>query len=199
MGSGTDPVSLLSVQLPLFTLPFPGEFSRQVEEKDALISQLSRGKQGFTQQIEELKRHLEEEVKVWNDSPVHNLVTSEGITKALSDSGLLQQSVSNTSVTGGNTSTHTPPTHLLEGGKCSDTDVEVGHSQGFHEMLMAASRIEFGHLCQIQYRNHKETVPNTSWSFKTHQQRCHHFTALQLELHSDFMSRGISNKYSAGQ
>jgi len=35
-----------------------------VEEKDALISQLSRGKQGFTQQIEELKRHLEEEVKV---------------------------------------------------------------------------------------------------------------------------------------
>lgn len=107
VGSGAEPVSLLSVQLPLFTLPFPGEFSRQVEEKDALISQLSRGKQGFTQQIEELKRHLEEEVKVWNDSPVHNLVTSEGITRALSDSGLLQQSVSNTSVTGGNTSTHT--------------------------------------------------------------------------------------------
>lgn len=36
-----------------------------MEEKDALISQLSRGKQGFTQQIEELKRHLEEEIKVW--------------------------------------------------------------------------------------------------------------------------------------
>jgi len=35
-----------------------------VEEKDALISQLSRGKQAFTQQIEELKRHLEEEIKV---------------------------------------------------------------------------------------------------------------------------------------
>lgn len=35
-----------------------------MEEKDALISQLSRGKQAFTQQIEELKRHLEEEIKV---------------------------------------------------------------------------------------------------------------------------------------
>lgn len=43
---------------------FSGEYSRQVEEKDALISQLSRGKQAFTQQIEELKRHLEEEIKV---------------------------------------------------------------------------------------------------------------------------------------
>uniref|UniRef100_A0A8C6YMF7 Uncharacterized protein n=1 Tax=Naja naja TaxID=35670 RepID=A0A8C6YMF7_NAJNA len=40
-----------------------GELSRQVEEKDALISQLTRGKQAFTQQIEELKRQLEEEVK----------------------------------------------------------------------------------------------------------------------------------------
>uniref|UniRef100_H0Z822 Myosin heavy chain, skeletal muscle, adult-like n=1 Tax=Taeniopygia guttata TaxID=59729 RepID=H0Z822_TAEGU len=40
------------------------EFGRQVEEKDALISQLSRGKQAFTQQIEELKRQLEEEIKV---------------------------------------------------------------------------------------------------------------------------------------
>jgi len=35
-----------------------------VEEKDALISQLSRGKQAFPQQIEELKRHVEEEIKV---------------------------------------------------------------------------------------------------------------------------------------
>lgn len=35
-----------------------------MEEKDALISQLSRGKQAFTQQIEELKRQLEEEIKV---------------------------------------------------------------------------------------------------------------------------------------
>ena len=41
-----------------------GEFSRQLEEKEALVSQLTRGKQAFTQQIEELKRHVEEEVKV---------------------------------------------------------------------------------------------------------------------------------------
>uniref|UniRef100_A0A803YRD7 Myosin heavy chain 1 n=1 Tax=Meleagris gallopavo TaxID=9103 RepID=A0A803YRD7_MELGA len=45
---------------------FASEYSRQVEEKDALISQLSRGKQAFTQQIEELKRHLEEEIKAKN-------------------------------------------------------------------------------------------------------------------------------------
>lgn len=37
---------------------------RQLEEKEALISQLTRGKQAYTQQIEELKRHVEEEVKV---------------------------------------------------------------------------------------------------------------------------------------
>lgn len=43
---------------------FPGEYARQAEEKDGLISQLSRGKQAFTQQIEELKRQLEEEIKV---------------------------------------------------------------------------------------------------------------------------------------
>ena len=41
-----------------------GEFGRQLEEKEALVSQLTRGKQAFTQQIEELKRHVEEEVKV---------------------------------------------------------------------------------------------------------------------------------------
>ncbi|KAM7371586.1 hypothetical protein PAMP_008807 [Pampus punctatissimus] len=43
-----------------------GEFSRQLEEKDALVSQLTRGKQAFTHQIEELKRHVEEEVKAKN-------------------------------------------------------------------------------------------------------------------------------------
>lgn len=42
----------------------PGEFGRQIEEKEALVSQLTRGKQAFTQQIEELKRQTEEEVKV---------------------------------------------------------------------------------------------------------------------------------------
>ena len=41
-----------------------GEFGRQLEEKEALVSQLTRGKQAFTQQIEELKRLIEEEVKV---------------------------------------------------------------------------------------------------------------------------------------
>lgn len=45
---------------------YSGEFSRQIEEKEALISQLTRGKQAYTQQIDELKRHIEEEVKVIN-------------------------------------------------------------------------------------------------------------------------------------
>ncbi|XP_076000474.1 myosin heavy chain, fast skeletal muscle-like [Genypterus blacodes] len=43
-----------------------GEMGRQLEEKDSLISQLTRGKQAFTQQIEEYKRHLEEEIKAKN-------------------------------------------------------------------------------------------------------------------------------------
>ncbi|XP_067229324.1 myosin heavy chain, fast skeletal muscle-like [Chanodichthys erythropterus] len=43
-----------------------GEFSRLLEEKEALVSQLTRGKQAFTQQIEEFKRHIEEEVKAKN-------------------------------------------------------------------------------------------------------------------------------------
>ncbi|XP_034088841.1 myosin heavy chain, fast skeletal muscle-like [Gymnodraco acuticeps] len=43
-----------------------GEFSRQVEEKEALVSQLTRGKQASTQQIDELKRQIEEEVKAKN-------------------------------------------------------------------------------------------------------------------------------------
>lgn len=41
-----------------------GEFSRQLEEKEALISQMARAKLAFTQQIEDLKRHMEEETKV---------------------------------------------------------------------------------------------------------------------------------------
>lgn len=41
-----------------------GEIGRQLEEKEALVSQLTRGKQAFTQQIEELKRNIEEEAKV---------------------------------------------------------------------------------------------------------------------------------------
>uniref|UniRef100_A0A4W4E3Q0 Myosin motor domain-containing protein n=1 Tax=Electrophorus electricus TaxID=8005 RepID=A0A4W4E3Q0_ELEEL len=43
-----------------------GEFSRQLEEKEALVSQLTRGKQAYTQQIEELKRQIEEEIKAKN-------------------------------------------------------------------------------------------------------------------------------------
>ncbi|TKC33231.1 hypothetical protein EI555_021196, partial [Monodon monoceros] len=40
-----------------------GELSRQLDEKEALISQLTRGKLTYTQQLEDLKRQLEEEVK----------------------------------------------------------------------------------------------------------------------------------------
>uniref|UniRef100_A0A452J0C5 Myosin motor domain-containing protein n=1 Tax=Gopherus agassizii TaxID=38772 RepID=A0A452J0C5_9SAUR len=43
-----------------------GELSRQLEEKEALISQLTRGKQSYTQQMEDLKRQLEEETKAKN-------------------------------------------------------------------------------------------------------------------------------------
>ena len=42
-----------------------GEFGRLLEEKEGLVSQLTRGKQAFTQQIEDLKRLNEEEVKVY--------------------------------------------------------------------------------------------------------------------------------------
>ena len=35
-----------------------------MEEKEYLVSQLTRAKQAYTQQIEELKRYIEEEVKV---------------------------------------------------------------------------------------------------------------------------------------
>ncbi|XP_060898840.1 myosin heavy chain, fast skeletal muscle-like [Labrus mixtus] len=43
-----------------------GEYSRQLEEKDSLVSQLTRGKQAYIHQIDELKRQLEEEVKAKN-------------------------------------------------------------------------------------------------------------------------------------
>uniref|UniRef100_A0A8C9FVF3 MYH6 protein n=1 Tax=Pavo cristatus TaxID=9049 RepID=A0A8C9FVF3_PAVCR len=49
-----------------FLNPVTGEFVRQLEEKESLISQLSRGKTSFTQQIEELRRQLEEETKSKN-------------------------------------------------------------------------------------------------------------------------------------
>lgn len=43
---------------------YVGEFLRKLEEKEALINQLSREKSTFTQQIEELNGQLEEETKV---------------------------------------------------------------------------------------------------------------------------------------
>ena len=46
------------------TFPPPGELSRQLEEKEALISQLTRGKLSYTQLMEDLKRQREEEVTV---------------------------------------------------------------------------------------------------------------------------------------
>lgn len=41
-----------------------GELSHQMEEKESLISQLTKGKQALTQQLEEVTRQLEEETKV---------------------------------------------------------------------------------------------------------------------------------------
>ncbi|RLV63905.1 hypothetical protein DV515_00017798, partial [Chloebia gouldiae] len=42
------------------------ELSRQLEEKEALVSQLTRGKVSYTQQLEDLRRQLEEEMKAKN-------------------------------------------------------------------------------------------------------------------------------------
>ncbi|KAJ4948518.1 hypothetical protein JOQ06_020051 [Pogonophryne albipinna] len=61
-----------------------GEFSRQVEEKEALVSQLTRGKQASTQQIDELKRQIEEEVKAKN-------ALAHGLQSARHDCDLLRE------------------------------------------------------------------------------------------------------------
>ncbi|KAM3863679.1 myosin heavy chain, fast skeletal muscle-like [Diretmus argenteus] len=61
-----------------------GEFGRQIEEKEALVSQLTRGKQAFTQQIEELKRQVEEEVKAKN-------ALAHGLQSARHDCDLLRE------------------------------------------------------------------------------------------------------------
>ncbi|TRY53867.1 hypothetical protein DNTS_002810 [Danionella cerebrum] len=42
------------------------ESARQLEEKDSLVSQLTRGKNSFSQQLEDLKRQLDEEIKAKN-------------------------------------------------------------------------------------------------------------------------------------
>ncbi|KAL1277658.1 hypothetical protein QQF64_024331 [Cirrhinus molitorella] len=61
-----------------------GEYSRQIEEKDSLISQLVRAKQGFTQQIDELKRQLEEESKA-------KIALAYGLQSARHDCDLLRE------------------------------------------------------------------------------------------------------------
>uniref|UniRef100_A0A8C5FPY1 Myosin heavy chain, fast skeletal muscle-like n=1 Tax=Gadus morhua TaxID=8049 RepID=A0A8C5FPY1_GADMO len=61
-----------------------GEFGRQLEEKEGLVSQLTRGKQAFTQQIEELKRLNEEEVKAKN-------ALAHGVQSARHDCDLLRE------------------------------------------------------------------------------------------------------------
>uniref|UniRef100_A0A8C7J8K7 Myosin-7B n=1 Tax=Oncorhynchus kisutch TaxID=8019 RepID=A0A8C7J8K7_ONCKI len=61
-----------------------GEFGRQLEEKEALVSQLTRGKQAFTQQVEELKRAIEEEVKAKN-------ALAHGVQSARHDCDLLRE------------------------------------------------------------------------------------------------------------
>ncbi|KAJ4947449.1 hypothetical protein JOQ06_009484 [Pogonophryne albipinna] len=61
-----------------------GEFSRQVEEKETLVSQLTRGKQASTQQIDELKRQIEEEVKAKN-------ALAHGLQSARHDCDLLRE------------------------------------------------------------------------------------------------------------
>ncbi|XP_071236777.1 myosin heavy chain, fast skeletal muscle [Salvelinus alpinus] len=52
-----------------------GELGRQMEERESLVSQLTRAKQTFTQQIEDLKRQIEEEVKAKN-ALAHGLQSS---------------------------------------------------------------------------------------------------------------------------
>lgn len=42
----------------------PDELTRQAEDKESLISQLTRGKNSYNQQLEDIKRQLEEEIKV---------------------------------------------------------------------------------------------------------------------------------------
>uniref|UniRef100_W5N1A0 Myosin heavy chain, fast skeletal muscle-like n=1 Tax=Lepisosteus oculatus TaxID=7918 RepID=W5N1A0_LEPOC len=61
-----------------------GEYSRQLEEKEVLVSQLTRGKQAFIQQTEEMKRQLEEEVKAKN-------ALAHGLQSARHDCDLLRE------------------------------------------------------------------------------------------------------------
>jgi len=60
----------LVLKMCLLIFLVAAELSRQMEEGASLISQLSRGKQGFTTQIDELKRLIEEETKA-NKAPAN--------------------------------------------------------------------------------------------------------------------------------
>lgn len=44
--------------------PCLGELSRKLEEREAMVSQLQRSKNSFSQNVEEMKKQLEEENKV---------------------------------------------------------------------------------------------------------------------------------------
>lgn len=59
--------------------PVTGELSRQLEEKETITVQLARSKQAIAQQIEELKRQLEEESKV--------VLTTEHMLRLQNESG----------------------------------------------------------------------------------------------------------------
>uniref|UniRef100_A0A8C8C7Z9 Myosin heavy chain, fast skeletal muscle-like n=1 Tax=Oncorhynchus tshawytscha TaxID=74940 RepID=A0A8C8C7Z9_ONCTS len=61
-----------------------GELGRQMEEKESLVSQLTRAKQTFTQQIEDVKRQIEEEVKAKN-------ALAHGLQSARHDCDLLRE------------------------------------------------------------------------------------------------------------
>lgn len=63
-GGTTGPRERVVQTLTWGHICLPGELSHQVEEKKALISQLTESKQALTQQLEELKRQLEEETTV---------------------------------------------------------------------------------------------------------------------------------------
>ncbi|CAL8387103.1 unnamed protein product [Boreogadus saida] len=63
-----------------------GEFGCQLEEKEALVSQLTRGKQAYTQQIEELKRQNEEEGMV-------KKALAHGVQSARHDCDLLREQI----------------------------------------------------------------------------------------------------------
>ncbi|KAJ8374881.1 hypothetical protein SKAU_G00054610 [Synaphobranchus kaupii] len=61
-----------------------GELSRQMEEKESLVTQLTRGKLSYTQQVEDLKRQLEEEIKAKN-------ALAHAVQSARHDSDLLRE------------------------------------------------------------------------------------------------------------